>query len=168
MSEQAHEKHSGLVRWALEAVMIGLTIVTLVPTAGASAMAGLALTGLAYDIYASLGEYKDFQLASAATDTDLDKIRSLSDTEPSLTPLLTRIVSASTSQWPPACSSAQSLCAGWHPVARSIRKRWQRSTRPAKRPALILPGRPGNLHDHAWDAADKLVSKMRTEAGHDR
>jgi hypothetical protein len=94
MSEQAHEKHGSLAQWALEAVMIGLTIVTLIPTAGASAIAGLALTGLAYDIYAGLGEYEDVKLASAATDTDLDKIRSLSDTEPSLTPLLTRIVSA--------------------------------------------------------------------------
>jgi len=94
MVEQAHEEHGGLVQWALEAVMIGLTLVTLVPTAGTSAMAGLALTGLAYDIYAGLDEYEDFKMTSAAADTDLDKLRSLSDTEPSLTPLLTRIVSA--------------------------------------------------------------------------
>jgi len=94
MVEQAHAEHGSLVQWALEAVMIGLTLVTLVPSAGTSAMAGLALTGLAYDLYAGLGEYEDFQLASAATDTDLDKIRSLSDSEPSLAPLLMRILSA--------------------------------------------------------------------------
>jgi hypothetical protein len=94
MVEQAHEAHGGLVPWALEAVMLGFTLVTLVPTAGTSAMAGLALAGLAYDIYAGLGEYEDVKLTTAATDTDLDKLRSLSDTEPSLTPLLTRIVGA--------------------------------------------------------------------------
>lgn len=93
MVVQAHDK-SGLAQWALEAVMIGLTLVTLVPTAGASAAAGLALTGLAYDLYMGMGEYEDFQVMSAAADTDLDKLRSLSDLEPSLTPLLTRIVSA--------------------------------------------------------------------------
>lgn len=94
MVEQAYEKHGGLVHWAFEAVLIGLTLVTLVPTGGASGMAALALTGLAYDIYAGLGDYEDLQLMSAATGTDLDKIRSLSDTEPSLTPLLTRMISA--------------------------------------------------------------------------
>jgi len=57
-----------------KAAWIGLTIVTLVPAAGTSAMAGLALTGLAYDIYAGLGEYEDFKLASTAADTDLDKV----------------------------------------------------------------------------------------------
>jgi hypothetical protein len=93
MVVQAHDK-SGLAQWALEAVMIGLTLVTLVPTAGASGAAGLALTGLAYDLYMGMGEYEDFHVMSAAADTDLDKLRSLSDLEPSLTPLLTRIVSA--------------------------------------------------------------------------
>jgi len=94
MVGHAHEAHGNLVQWALEAVMIGFTLVTLVPSAGTSAMAGLALTGLAYDLYAGLGEYEDEGLASAAADTDLDKLRSLSDLEPSLTPLLMRIVSA--------------------------------------------------------------------------
>lgn len=94
MAMEAHESHGNLVQWALEAVMIGLTLVTLIPTGGASVAAGLALTGLAYDVYTGLGDYEDFKLASAATDTNLDAIRSLSDTEPSLTPLLTRILSA--------------------------------------------------------------------------
>lgn len=89
----AHEK-DGLAQWALEAVMIGLTLVTLMPSAGASATAGLALTGLAYDLYVGMGEYEDVRVMSTAADTDLDKLRSLSDLEPSLTPLLTRIVSA--------------------------------------------------------------------------
>jgi hypothetical protein len=26
---------------------------------------------------------------------------------------------------------------------------------------LVVVGRPGNLHDHAWDVADQLVAKMR-------
>jgi hypothetical protein len=26
---------------------------------------------------------------------------------------------------------------------------------------LTIDGRPGNLHDHAWDVADALVAKMR-------
>jgi hypothetical protein len=26
---------------------------------------------------------------------------------------------------------------------------------------LVVAGRPGNLHDHAWDAADRLVETMR-------
>jgi hypothetical protein len=94
MVAHAHDQHGGLAPWALEAVMIGLTLLTLVPTAGASAAAGLALTGLAYDLYAGLEDHADFQLSSSAADTDLDKLRSLSDAEPSLTPLLTRIVSA--------------------------------------------------------------------------
>jgi hypothetical protein len=92
--EQAHDQHGGLVPWAFDAVMIGLTILTLIPTGGTSAAAGLALTGLAYDLYAGLPTYEDFQLASAAADTDLDALRSLSDAEPSLTPLLLRIVGA--------------------------------------------------------------------------
>jgi hypothetical protein len=33
---------------------------------------------------------------------------------------------------------------------------------------LIVPGRPGNLHDHAWDTADQLVKQMRTQASHDK
>jgi hypothetical protein len=32
---------------------------------------------------------------------------------------------------------------------------------------LVVPGRPRNLHDHAWDAADHLVKKMRSQTGHD-
>jgi hypothetical protein len=74
--------------------LLGLTLVTLIPTGGGSAAAALALTGLAYDVYAGLGEYEDFKFGSAAADTDLDKMRSLSDAEPSLTPLLMRMVSA--------------------------------------------------------------------------
>jgi hypothetical protein len=94
MVAHAHDQHGGLAPWALEAVMLGLTLLTLVPTAGTSAAAGLALTGLAYDLYAGLEDHEDFQRSSAAADTDLDKLRSLSDAEPSLTPLLLRIVSA--------------------------------------------------------------------------
>ena len=94
MAEQAHEKDGGIAHWAFEAVIVGLTMLTLVPTGGTSAVAALALTGLAYDIYAGLGEYEDFKLGAAASDTDLDKVRSLSDMEPSLTPLLMRMVSA--------------------------------------------------------------------------
>jgi hypothetical protein len=37
-----------------------------VPTGGTSAMAALALTGLAYDIYAALGEYEDFKSGAAS------------------------------------------------------------------------------------------------------
>jgi len=32
---------------------------------------------------------------------------------------------------------------------------------------LVVAGRTGNLHDHAWDAADELVSKMRHRISHD-
>jgi hypothetical protein len=32
---------------------------------------------------------------------------------------------------------------------------------------LVVAGRPGNLHDHAWDAADHLVKKMRSQTGYD-
>jgi len=94
MVEQAHDKEGGIVHWAFQAVLIGLTMLTLVPTGGTSAMAALSLAGLAYDIYAGLDDHEDFKLGAAAADTDLDKVRSLSDTEPSLTPLLMRIVSA--------------------------------------------------------------------------
>jgi hypothetical protein len=93
MVAESRDKHDPM-QWALEAVMLSLTLVTLVPTGGASAAAGLALTGLAYDLYMGMGEYEDVQTNAAASDTDLDKLRSLSDLEPSLTPLLTRIVSA--------------------------------------------------------------------------
>jgi hypothetical protein len=90
---EAHDT-GGLARWAYEAIMLALTALTLVPSAGTSVMAGLAIGGLAYDVYAGVDEYQDYKLMSAAGDTDLDELRSISDEEPSLTPLLMRIFSA--------------------------------------------------------------------------
>lgn len=93
LAQQAAE-HRSAARWAFDAVLLGLTLVTLVPTAGASAGIALSLTGLAYDLYASFEAADDYGTNAAAANTDLDALRSLADAEPSLAPLLTRIVSA--------------------------------------------------------------------------
>jgi hypothetical protein len=69
--------------WLITAAALALSLVTLLPTGGASlAMVNVAAGGLA--ALSALGEWDRKELQEVLTDTDLDKARSLSQEEPSL------------------------------------------------------------------------------------
>jgi hypothetical protein len=84
--------------WLVMAASVALSIVTLLPTGGASlAMVNLAAAALA--AYSSLEELEKYELQKVLVDTDLDKARSLSQEEPSLTGFAMSLVGLGLEGW---------------------------------------------------------------------
>jgi hypothetical protein len=84
--------------WMVMAASIALSLVTLLPTGGASlAMVNLAAAALA--AYSSLEELEKYELQKVLVDTDLDKARSLSQEEPSLAGFAMSLVGLGLEGW---------------------------------------------------------------------
>jgi hypothetical protein len=77
--------------WAIEAVTVGLAILTAVPSGGTLVL-GAELAGLALDAHLALDAADDHTAGRAVSDTDLDKARSLSQQEPTLAWLAVELV----------------------------------------------------------------------------
>lgn len=83
----------GWRQWAIAAITLATTAISLVPTAGASVILATNLGALALDVYVAVESYEEYGLQQALVDTDLDQARSLSAEEPSLTGLAVQLVS---------------------------------------------------------------------------
>ena len=75
----------GPVRWVIEAVLLALALITALPTAGASVGLAVSAAGVLYGVYSALDEYAKYGQDKTLTNTNIDRARSLSDAEPSLT-----------------------------------------------------------------------------------
>jgi hypothetical protein len=65
-------------------VTLGLAILAAAPTGGSSLAAGAAFAGLALDVYLVWDALDSHQTRRAASNTNIDKARSLSEQDPSL------------------------------------------------------------------------------------
>src|SRR4051812_6872948 len=78
--------------WMIVAT-IALAIVTLVPSGGASLAVATGIAGASLAAYTALKEYEHYDEQKVLIDTDLDRARSLSQEEPSLTGFAVALIS---------------------------------------------------------------------------
>lgn len=83
----------GWKQWAIAAITLATTAISLVPTAGASVILATNLSALALEVYVAVESYEEYGLRTSLVNTDLDQARSLSAEEPSLTRLAVQLVS---------------------------------------------------------------------------
>jgi hypothetical protein len=76
---------------ALMIITLALTLALLIPTGGASAVIAVGL--LALDVYSAGKQFIHYGQQQALTGTDLDRARSLSDEDPSLTGVIISLIS---------------------------------------------------------------------------
>ncbi|MEZ4364028.1 MAG: hypothetical protein R3B48_27895 [Kofleriaceae bacterium] len=86
-------RSGGWKQWAIAAVTLAATALSLAPTAGASVILATNLTALSLDVYSAVEAYEEYGLQSSLTNTALDQARSISAEEPSLTGLAVKLVS---------------------------------------------------------------------------
>jgi hypothetical protein len=88
-----HAKGHGWVRWVIEAVLFAFAMITLLPSAGASLALPASAAGVMYGMYSALDEYVKYDQDKTLINTNIDRARSLSDAEPSLTGFVVSLVS---------------------------------------------------------------------------
>ena len=94
--KDAVEKASsnGVVRWVIEALLLALALITAVPTGGASLALPAAAAGVMYGVYSAMDEYVKYGREHAFGNTAIDRARSLTDQEPSLTGFVIALIGA--------------------------------------------------------------------------
>ncbi len=137
---------------ALTVLAIGLALITAIPTGGGSlAVAGSALAAVAaagLSFYQVAQDLREFQIEQAMTGTDLDRVRAISNEEPSLLWLAIDIIGAAL--------DADSALRGTRQLLQ-IGQSTFRSLRAAARRAVTAVGA---------DASEALATLRRAAEGH--
>jgi hypothetical protein len=86
--EEVEASRGGDDHWAIMALTLGIAALTAVPTGGSSFLAAVKVAGelamLGADLWQASETLDDYQTQKAATDTDLDQAKALSDENPPL------------------------------------------------------------------------------------
>ena len=90
--EDANSK--GFVRWLIEAVLLALSVLAAIPSGGASLVLPAAAASVMYGVYSAMDEYVKYGRGQAFANTAIDRARSLSDQEPSLTGFVVSLIGA--------------------------------------------------------------------------